>query len=69
MDRKLKSWENPNCPSGQLEQIFKDAEKFRAIQQAPSVRLDHFLLAALMNQYPPLADDILKLLAEINHRE
>ena len=60
-----KVWENPLAPSGQLHGMFELAEKFRAVQQAPAVRMDHFLLAVILKTYPPYAEDVLKLFEEV----
>jgi len=68
MVKKLKSWERPNCPSGELERIFKTAEEFRAAEQAPAVRVDHFLLALALEGYPPRADDVLKVFRRVRNR-
>jgi len=57
--------ENPYCPSGQLQAAFQLAEKFRAAEKAPAVRLDHFLLATILEFYPPVAEDILKVFKEV----
>ncbi len=65
MDKKIEKWESPNCPSGQLEQCFKLAEKFRASEHAPSVRLDHFLLAVILILYAPTAEDVLKVFERV----
>jgi len=61
----METWENPNIPSGQLEEAFILAEKFRAIEHAPAVRLDHFLLAVILEIHPPVAEDILKVFENV----
>ena len=68
MSKKLKVWEHPNCPSGELERIFKTAEEFRSAEQAPAVRVDHFLLALVLEGYPPRANDVLKVYKRVRSR-
>ena len=65
MEKKIEKWERPNCPSGKLEECFKWAEKFRASEHAPSVRLDHFLLAVILVLYAPVAEDVLKVFKRV----
>ena len=60
-----KSYESPRVPSGQLQEIFDLAESFRAAEHAPSVRLDHFLLALVLTQYPPVAENVLTVFARV----
>ena len=40
-------------PSGQLGELFAHAAKFAEAEDAPSVRLDHFMAAALFHAFPP----------------
>jgi len=61
----LEKWESPNYPSGQLENAFILAEKFRALEKAPSIRVDHFLLAVLLDIYPVIARDVLKVFENV----
>jgi hypothetical protein len=63
--QKQEKWEYPNCPSGELADVFKLAESFRAIEHAPAVRVDHFLLALVLNQYEPIADDVVKVFEKV----
>jgi hypothetical protein len=65
---EVKSWEHPYCPSGELQEVFELAEKFRAIQQDPAVRVDIFLLALILMIYPPLAEDVVELFAEVKDK-
>jgi len=60
-----KSYESPRVPSGQLQEIFDLAESFRAAEHAPAVRLDHFLLATVLTQYPPAAENVLTVFAKV----
>lgn len=59
------TWEHPLVPSAELSAIFNMAEKFREALQDPSVRLEHFLFAAMVNEHPYRAEAITKWLAEI----
>lgn len=61
MIQNKETWERAFCPSGELEEIFKLAERFRASEHAPAVRLDHFLLAFILVQMPWQAGNILKV--------
>jgi len=63
--RKLDTWESPNCPSEELADVFRLAESFRAIEHAPAVRVDHFLLALVLNQYEPVAERVLKVFEKV----
>ena len=62
---RQKSYESPRVPSGQLQEIFDLAESFRAAEHAPSVRLDHFLLAAVLTGYPSTAEKVLTVFARV----
>lgn len=61
-----KPWESPFVPSGELEQIFTTAEEFRAAEEAPAVRLDHFLFALLFRHSAYKADALLKIFNEVS---
>lgn len=60
-------WESPNMPTGELEEVFVLAEKFRAITEAPAVSMTHFLLAYVLISQPYKAKDILKLFKQVQH--
>jgi hypothetical protein len=62
---KLESWESPNCPTGELEAIFKTAEQVRAVEHAPAVSLTHFIVAMFLNTQPYRAKEIIALLQKI----
>jgi len=51
--------------SGELSEALTTAQAIAAAEQAPAVRLEHFLLASLFHTYPPHADRILKVAASV----
>lgn len=64
-NNKQEPWECPGCPSAQLAQVFKVAESFRKAEHAPSIRVDHFLLALVLDQSAATAEKVLKVFRKV----
>ena len=67
-DKHRERKEASHCLSMELAKILEIAEAFRAIEQAPAVRVDHFLLALIIEGFPPNAEKVLEVFEKIKNK-